>query len=152
VEPAHAITEAEASADADETLDTAVEPPVSAEATAQSRDETQPATATTSTSGSLPGSLRRVEGAGRRGERWILPQNQGLHIGRGDTCFVQLLDDGKASRQHARLSYVLGGLYIEDLSSANGTSVNGDALGTEPRKLEVGDRVQIGDTVLEAGI
>ena len=95
-----------------------------------------------------PRSLARLEGPGRPGEAWILPQGREIHIGRENSCFVALVD-GKASRQHALLSYRADGLYVTDLGSSNGTRVNGEHLGAEPKRLTVGDKVRVGDTVLE---
>ncbi len=40
-------------------------------------------------------------------------------------------------------------LWIEDVGSTNGTYVNGERI-AQPVKLVKGDRVQLGETVLEA--
>jgi pSer/pThr/pTyr-binding forkhead associated (FHA) protein/tRNA A-37 threonylcarbamoyl transferase component Bud32 len=60
----------------------------------------------------------------------------------------RLGDDPEISRRHARASRAAGGeLTIEDLGSANGTFVNGERIDA-PRKLELGDVVTMGETVL----
>jgi serine protease Do len=72
-----------------------------------------------------------------------------LVVGRQDSDLV--LDDDRVSRRHAVVRAVQGGLEIEDLHSANGTSVNGVAIG-EPRRLRKGDVIQIGGVRLAADV
>ena len=55
-----------------------------------------------------------------------------------------VLDDGVVSKHHARLRLVEGGVEIFDLSSRNGTIVNGDRLGGKGRLLADGDLIEIG--------
>jgi serine protease Do len=64
-----------------------------------------------------------------------------LYIGRENADVV--LDDDRVSRRHAVVRAVDGGLEIEDLHSANGTSVNGVAI-SGPKRLRKGDVIQIG--------
>jgi two-component system, cell cycle response regulator len=67
-------------------------------------------------------------------------------LGRSADADVVVSDDG-VSRRHARL-VLEGGVYvITDLNSANGTWVQGARV-TAPRRLEDGDRIQIGPTLL----
>jgi hypothetical protein len=101
--------------------------------------------------GASPFRLAFLEGSGRAGEMWTLPKGREVHVGRDESCFV-MLTDGKASRQHALLSHRADGLYITDLSSSNGTRVNEERLGAEAKKLSAGDKIRIGDTVLEVKI
>jgi ABC-2 type transport system ATP-binding protein len=64
---------------------------------------------------------------------------------------VTLEDDPDVSRRHAAFSLAGGGVTVEDLGSTNGTLVNGQRLsGTVP--LKNGDKVQVGDTVIEIRI
>ncbi len=70
-------------------------------------------------------------------------------IGRGGGCAVPLTFDTFVSQVHARAFDRDGTLWIEDAGSTNGTLVNGKLI-TEPIKLRKGDRVQVGDTVLQA--
>jgi serine protease Do len=72
-----------------------------------------------------------------------------LVIGRQDADLV--LDDDRVSRRHAVVRAVRGGLEIEDLHSANGTAVNGMAIGG-PRRLRKGDVIQIGGVRLAADV
>lgn len=70
-------------------------------------------------------------------------------LGRGGGCTVPLTFDTFVSQVHARVSERDGTLWIEDTGSTNGTYVNGERI-DKPVKLGKGDRVQLGETVLEA--
>ncbi|MFT3711174.1 MAG: FHA domain-containing protein [Archangium sp.] len=69
-----------------------------------------------------------------------------LFIGRARECEVRLADDG-ASRKHARLELRAGEVSISDLSSHNGTRVNGVRI-TAGAPLAAGDVVTISDSTL----
>jgi signal transduction histidine kinase len=58
-----------------------------------------------------------------------------------------MLNDPDVSRRHARFGFGDRGFEIEDLRSANGTLVNGTRI-TGVAPLRIGDRVQVGRTVL----
>lgn len=79
------------------------------------------------------------------GERRIveLPLGEPLILGRSQQCGLTL-PDGRASRSHARLYWEAGELYVQDLSSRNGTLVNGVKLEKEASRLNAGDRIRIG--------
>jgi hypothetical protein len=68
-------------------------------------------------------------------------------IGRGRRNDLQLANDGKLSRHHC--TFVIGplGVRVRDNNSSNGTMVNGELV--DERLLGDGDRIQIGDTVIE---
>jgi hypothetical protein len=87
----------------------------------------------------------RVVSGGRVGQRWELPA-QDIKLGRDATNLVSL-DDGKASREHAKIRFADGEFVIMDLGSSNGTFVN-DAELTAQRTLNDGDLVRVGDTVM----
>lgn len=70
-------------------------------------------------------------------------------MGRGGGCNIPLTFDTFVSQVHARVFDRDGNLWVEDLGSTNGTFVNGDKL-TQALMLKKGDRVKIGETVLEA--
>ena len=72
---------------------------------------------------------------------------QPIVIGRSTQADV-LVDDVYASDFHVRLVNDAGTLSLFDLGSTNGTYVNGKRV-TAPLKLNRGDAVQIGKTVLE---
>src|SRR5271169_4184816 len=88
------------------------------------------------TEGDERGKLLGVEGELLIGR--VAPQDDG-----------RLGEDPEISRRHARISRGADGrLTIEDLSSANGTFVNGERIGA-PRRLDIGDAVRMGRTVLK---
>jgi pSer/pThr/pTyr-binding forkhead associated (FHA) protein len=67
-------------------------------------------------------------------------------IGRGpgaDLCF----EDDAMSRQHAAVAFVDSGFRVRDLSSTNGTRVNGAEV--TAAELKHGDRVKLGEHVFE---
>jgi len=70
-------------------------------------------------------------------------------LGRGGGCTVPLAFDTFVSQVHARVTERDGSLWVEDVGSTNGTYVNGERIDA-PTKLGKGDRVQVGETVLEA--
>src|SRR5437870_4931121 len=59
-----------------------------------------------------------------------------------------VIPDSNVSLKHASLVLVDGGIAVEDLGSTNGTFVN-DQQVTESHKLQPGDRIRLGTTVLE---
>ena len=66
-------------------------------------------------------------------------------LGRGQNATIRLNDDG-ISRRHARLVQTGGLVRIEDLQSANGTLVNGEAVTQQP--LADGDKIRLGSTTI----
>ena len=72
-----------------------------------------------------------------------------ITFGRAAGCTVSVPDDTYVSQVHARVFNDRGNITVEDLGSTNGTYVNGNRL-TTPLILQLGDRLQIGSTVLEA--
>ena len=60
--------------------------------------------------------------------------------GRLAECDITL-NQGHASRNHARISFSEGAIWVEDLGSANGTFVNGSRI-SKRVKLETGDRLR----------
>jgi len=60
-------------------------------------------------------------------------------VGRSDECDLKVVD-GHPSRRHAMLTVATDGLWVEDLGSANGTSVNGREI-TARTRLQHGDRI-----------
>ena len=69
----------------------------------------------------------------------------GLSIGRSKESDVRI-DDRYASSLHARVFSREGRYFAEDMSSTNGTMLNGATLKGEAELID-GDTVQIGDTV-----
>jgi pSer/pThr/pTyr-binding forkhead associated (FHA) protein len=70
-----------------------------------------------------------------------------LTVGRAAGCQVTL-DDTFASQIHARVFAREGQLFVEDLGSTNGTFLNRQKV-QGPQVMRRGDRLQVGNTVLE---
>jgi pSer/pThr/pTyr-binding forkhead associated (FHA) protein len=70
-------------------------------------------------------------------------------VGRAAGCQVTL-DDTYASQLHARVYVRDGQLLVEDLGSTNGTWLNRQKV-TGPLVIQRGDRLQVGNTVMELG-
>lgn len=68
-------------------------------------------------------------------------------VGRGANCGMPLKDT-TVSQLHARFFRQNGKLYVEDLGSTNGTFVNRRAA-KRATPVKRGDRVQVGQTVME---
>ena len=64
-------------------------------------------------------------------------------IGRNKECQTVLLGDSKVSKRHAEVRRDGSGVYIRDLASTNGTTINGDYLQVAERQLRDGDKVRI---------
>ncbi len=72
---------------------------------------------------------------------------RGLRLGRSSTCEIAMPDPA-LSRNHCLFELRDGELWVTDLASANGTVVNGVALGAASRRLAPGDVVSAGDASL----
>jgi pSer/pThr/pTyr-binding forkhead associated (FHA) protein len=69
-----------------------------------------------------------------------IPIKPDMVVGRQAECDLQLTE-GHASRRHARFLLADGAVWLEDLSSANGTFVNGTKISGKV-KLTTGDRLR----------
>jgi hypothetical protein len=70
-----------------------------------------------------------------------------VEIGRTPGCDIAL-DDTYVSARHARIREEGEQHRLEDLGSTNGTLHNGEPV-VDPVALSIGDRIQVGHTVLE---
>jgi hypothetical protein len=70
-------------------------------------------------------------------------------IGRASNCAV-VIDDARVSKVHARIFQHDGRWMVEDLGSTNGTLVN-DQILDHLENVGPGDRVQVGEHVMELG-
>jgi FHA domain len=77
------------------------------------------------------------------------PLGQEVTVGRAAGCQVTI-EDSYASQLHARVFRRDGQIYVEDLGSTNGTYLNRRKV-SGPMVLSRGDKLQIGNTVLELG-
>ena len=92
-----------------------------------------------------PPVLRLVAPAELRGQSF--PLGDEITVGRAAGCQVTI-EDTYASQLHARVFQREGQVYVEDLGSTNGTYLNRKKV-TGPMVLQRGDKLQIGNTVLE---
>jgi predicted component of type VI protein secretion system len=79
----------------------------------------------------------------------LVPLGADLVLGRDARCEVHV-DDPTVSRRHAALRWCEGVWMLEDLSSTNGTWVNGRRVRTSA-PVRPGDVVQLGETQLRLG-
>jgi serine phosphatase RsbU (regulator of sigma subunit) len=87
----------------------------------------------------------RVQKGNEPGKAFPLDQVSTV-LGRDASCEV-VLADSEVSKRHARISRKDDGFFIEDLQSTNGTKV-GDRSLTGIKRLEPGDLIEIGSTLL----
>lgn len=71
-------------------------------------------------------------------------------VGRGSRVAF-FLDDASVSREHALVRRIGETVTLTDLSSSNGTFVNGERL-LKTRKLALGDRIKLGSAELRFGV
>ena len=87
-----------------------------------------------------------IEPREERGHRFTLASV--LTIGRDEGNDIAMPGDTFMSGRHAKLEVRPEGAFLVDLNSTNGCTVNGKRIAGE-RRLRNGDRVQVGNTVLE---
>ncbi|MHB9145423.1 MAG: FHA domain-containing protein [Symbiobacteriia bacterium] len=78
--------------------------------------------------------------------RQIALGRERVSVGRGLRNNLRLADE-TVSRRHAVVEYEAGGHTLVDLSSTNGSYINGKRVG-ERRRLKPGDRIVLGRTSL----
>ena len=114
-------------------------------------------TATPSVSGPPPAAAV-IDGGGSVGARLVVLAPAAMAgqvfdlqtettIGRAPGCGV-VVDDARVSKLHARLFHSGGRWVVEDLGSTNGTLLNDQVLDLA-KNVGPGDRVQVGEHVLE---
>ena len=69
-------------------------------------------------------------------------------IGRDQECNITI-NDGKVSSKHAVILFRAGKYSISDMQSSHGTFVNSDDIELEPRYLNDGDLIRMGNTILK---
>jgi pSer/pThr/pTyr-binding forkhead associated (FHA) protein len=92
-----------------------------------------------------PTELVAVEPADQVGRRY--PLGDEITVGRAAGCQVTV-DDTYVSQLHARVFTRDAQLFVEDLGSTNGTYLNRVKV-AGPMVMQKGDRLQVGNTVLE---
>lgn len=81
-----------------------------------------------------------------QGRRFTITVN-GLRLGRSSSCEIAVTDPS-LSRSHCLFELRDDAIWITDLASVNGTSVNGEMLGADSRRLVEGDVVVAGESSL----
>ncbi len=89
----------------------------------------------------MPEAVLLIQGGPDEGKTTSLRQGM-LTIGRAPLNDI-VVDSPCVSRQHAGIRGDSEGYWIADLGSRNGTYVNGEKLGTEPRLLRNFDRIEL---------
>ena len=92
-----------------------------------------------------PTELVAIESSSQTGRRY--PLGDEITVGRAAGCQVTV-DDTYVSQLHARVFTRDGQLFVEDLGSTNGTYLNRVKV-AGPMVMQKGDRLQVGNTVLE---
>lgn len=77
--------------------------------------------------------------------------NRAVRLGRGETNDLVLTGDTNASQNHAKIDVLAGQAVVSDLSSSNGTWVNGKKIGG-PTTLKHGDKILVGGTVFRVRV
>ena len=90
--------------------------------------------------------LTAVSGA-QRGRDWMTEVGTETVIGRSASCAVVIDDDSEISAKNSVLSADGGLLFVEDLGSTNGTSINGSPIKGR-RRVGNGDLILVGRTEL----
>ena len=75
------------------------------------------------------------------GQQWSLDTPEVI-IGRGHECQI-VLPERQVSRHHVRIVNDDKGFVLYDLSSKNGTHLNGQKISDDPIRLKDGDEIQI---------
>ncbi len=78
-----------------------------------------------------------------------LLKNDGVIIGRNPKDSPYIINHADVSRKHARMRVMKNRVFIEDLGSTNGTSVNGQSIEEKgPVSIDSGDQIIIGSVVM----
>ena len=93
----------------------------------------------------LPLALRFISGKYQGGE-FPIPVDGEIVIGRSSELEMVLVED-MVSRRHAKISVTAGEIFIEDLSSTNGSFVNGERI--TKTKVGEGDRILVGTSIIK---
>ena len=75
---------------------------------------------------------------------------QGLRLGRSSSCEISIQDPA-LSRNHCLFELRDGAIWVTDLASANGTTVNDEELGDSSRALAPGDVIGAGESAIKVG-
>ncbi|MFP6807619.1 MAG: FHA domain-containing protein [Pseudomonadales bacterium] len=78
-----------------------------------------------------------------------MKEEGGIIIGRNPKDSPYIINHADVSRKHARMKVMKNWVFIEDLGSTNGTSVNGRSIEDKgPVSVNSGDQIIIGSVVM----
>jgi len=92
----------------------------------------------------------RVESGFRPGRQVLLTRKE-TTIGRSEACDVGLFGDAAVDKVHAKIVREGDRWLLVDTGTASGTQLNGQRI-TGPSPLKMGDRIQVGGSVLSFGV
>ena len=79
----------------------------------------------------------------------LAARSHGIVLGRHPMLVDTAIERPEVSRRHLRFEYEAGRFTVQDLNSANGSRLNGQALKPyRPRRVREGDRIALGDVEL----
>ncbi len=98
-----------------------------------------------------------LDGRDEDGIRYLLrisgdqmKNGEGIIIGRNPQDSPYIINHADVSRKHARMRVMKNRVFIEDLGSTNGTSVNGQSIDDKgPVSVDNGDQIIIGSVVMK---
>ena len=77
------------------------------------------------------------------GNRYQVPEGDGIYIGRSDDCEIAI-PDPEVSRQHAKVTLHNAGIWVQDAGSRNGVFINEKRV-VRPTELKPGGKLTVGD-------
>ena len=77
------------------------------------------------------------------GNRYQVPEGDGIYIGRGSECEISI-NDPEISRQHAKITLHNAGIWVQDAGSRNGVFINEKRV-VRPTELRPGAKLTIGE-------
>ncbi|NBO92301.1 MAG: FHA domain-containing protein [Planctomycetia bacterium] len=95
--------------------------------------------------------ILRVLAGGLRGAKLTLTTPIRCILGRSRSCSIRLPYDMTVSRQHCILESDANGVWVRDLTSMNGTFVNGESIGSNLPSDEEATRLESGPHLLQDG-
>lgn len=98
-----------------------------------------------------------LDGRDENGIRYLLRisgdqlvKADGIVIGRNPSDSPYIINHADVSRKHARMKVMKNRVFIEDLGSTNGTSINGQSIDDKgPVSVDNGDQIIIGSVVMK---
>lgn len=89
-----------------------------------------------------------IQNGDYKGETFLL-NKRNIKIGKkSSACDIVLKGSDTVSREHSKINFKKNSFLLLDLGSSNGTLLNNYKI-EQPEKLEHGDKIEIGDIILE---